>query len=122
MNRQMVSTDKAPAAVGVHFQGGIGADFIFGSGQIAISQETGRLVGRSILEENRQALRNMAAILEATGSSLDEVVKTTVFLARIADFQSMKEVYKESFASAPLSRPTVGVSRPTVEDAYRLKR
>jgi 2-iminobutanoate/2-iminopropanoate deaminase len=111
MEREIVATDKAPAAVGPYSQAVVVGRFVFASGQIAIDPQTGQLIRGGIVKQTRQVLRNLAAVLEAAGSSLDKVVKTTVFLSDVADFQNMNRVYEEFFPSAPPARSTVEVGR-----------
>jgi 2-iminobutanoate/2-iminopropanoate deaminase len=111
MEREIVATDKAPAAVGPYSQAVVVGEFVFTAGQIAIDPQTGQLIRGGIVEETRQVLRNLAAVLDAAGSSLDKVVKTTIFLSDIADFQNVNRVYGEFFPSAPPARSTVEVGR-----------
>ena len=111
MEREIVATDKAPAAVGPYSQAAAVGQFVFTAAQIAIDPQTGQLIEGGIVEETRQVLHNLTAVLEAAGSSLDKVVKTTIFMSDIADFQNMNRVYGEFFASAPPARSTVEVGR-----------
>jgi 2-iminobutanoate/2-iminopropanoate deaminase len=111
MEREIVATDKAPAAVGPYSQAVVVGQFVFTAGQIAIDPQTGQLIRGGIVEETRQVLRNLAGVLEAAGSSLDKVVKTTVFLSDMADFQNVNRVYGEFFPAAPPARSTIEVSR-----------
>jgi 2-iminobutanoate/2-iminopropanoate deaminase len=110
MKREVIATKKAPAAVGPYSQAIRVGDFVFTAGQLAIDPATGRLVEGGIEEQTRQALRNIAAVLEAAGSSLDKVVKTTVFLKNMGDFKAMNRVYAEFFANEPPGRSTVEVA------------
>jgi 2-iminobutanoate/2-iminopropanoate deaminase len=109
MKSEIVATEKAPAAVGPYSQAMAVGEFVFASGQLGISPQTGRLIRGGIVEQTRQVLHNLGAVLEAAGSSLDKVVKTTVFLSDMADFSDMNRVYEESFPSAPPARSTVEV-------------
>ncbi len=111
MEREIIVTDRAPAAVGPYSQGVVVGEFVFASGQVAIDPRTGRLIRGGIVEQTRQVLHNLSAVLEAAGSSLDKVVKTTVFLSDMADFQIMNRVYEDFFPSAPPARSTVEVAR-----------
>lgn len=111
MEREIVATDKAPAAVGPYSQAVVVGQFVFTAGQIAIDPQTGQLIRGSIVEETRQVLRNLATVLEAADSSLDKVVKTTIFLSDMADFQNVNRVYGEFFPAAPPARSTIEVSR-----------
>lgn len=110
-DRQIVSTTSAPAAIGPYSQAVSAAPLVFTAGQIAIVPATGQLAGDDIRTQTRQVLENVSAILRAAGSSLDRVVKTTVFLKDMGEFQAMNEVYAEFFASSPPARSTVEVSR-----------
>jgi len=109
MKREIIATDRAPAAVGPYSQAVRVGDFVFTAGQLAIDPSTGKLVEGGIEEQTRQVLRNIAAVLEAAGSSLDKVVKTTVFLGNMGDFKSMNKVYGEFFSDQPPARSTVEV-------------
>ncbi|NLG71670.1 MAG: RidA family protein [Chloroflexi bacterium] len=95
--RQTIHSDQAPKAIGPYSAAVRAGEFIFLSGQLGIDPDSGELVPGGIQEETRQALKNARAILEAAGSSLDRVVKTTVFLRDINDFASMNAAYAEFF-------------------------
>jgi 2-iminobutanoate/2-iminopropanoate deaminase len=110
MRREVIATEKAPAAVGPYSQAIRVGDFVFTAGQLAFDPATAKLVEGGIEEQTRQVLRNIAAVLEASGSSLDKVVKTTVFLKDIGDFKAMNGVYGEFFANQPPARSTVEVA------------
>jgi 2-iminobutanoate/2-iminopropanoate deaminase len=110
MPREQISTTAAPAAIGPYSQAIASGDFVFASGQVALDPATGQLLQGDVREQTRLALRNVQAVLEAAGSSLDGVVKTTVFLTQMADFAAMNEVYAEAFTSAPPARSTVAVA------------
>ena len=109
MKREVIATKMAPAAVGPYYQAIRVGDFVFTAGQLAFDPDTGKLVEGGIEEQTQQVLRNIAAVLEAAGSSLDRVVKTTVFLEDMGDFRAMNEVYSEFFAQEPPARSTVEV-------------
>jgi 2-iminobutanoate/2-iminopropanoate deaminase len=109
MVREPISTTAAPAAIGPYSQAIATGGFIFASGQIALDPQTGQLVGGDIRAQTRRALENLQAVLNAGGSSLDQVVKTTVFLAHLSDFGAMNEVYAQYFPGAPPARSTVPV-------------
>ena len=96
-----ISTEKAPKAIGPYSQAIACGDMLYTSGQIALSPVTGALVGTTIAEQTEQIMQNLAAVLEAAGSSFDKVVKTTCFLADIADFAVFNEVYGKYITSAP---------------------
>ena len=110
MKREVIATEKAPAAVGPYSQAIRVGDFVFTAGQLAIDPATGKLAEGGIEAQTRQVLRNIAAVLEAAGSSLDKVVKTTVFLKDMSDFKAMNQVYGKFFASEPPARSTVEVA------------
>lgn len=110
MKREVIATEKAPAAVGPYSQAIRVGDLVFTAGQLAIDPATGKLIEGGIEEQTRQVLRNIAAVLKAAGSSLDRVAKTTVFLKDMGDFKAMNQVYSEFFASEPPARSTVEVS------------
>jgi 2-iminobutanoate/2-iminopropanoate deaminase len=97
-----VHTDAAPAAVGAYSQAVVAGDLVFVSGQLPIDPATGDFAGPGVREEAAQSLRNGAAVLEAAGSGIAHVVKTTVLLADIADFAAVNEVYAEVFSGGVL--------------------
>ncbi len=108
---QIVSTSHAPAAIGPYVQGNVVGGFLFASGQIPLDPETGEIVGSDIRSQTAQVMKNVHAILEAAGSSFDQVVKTTCFLDNMDDFAAFNEVYAESFPSHLPSRSAVEVAR-----------
>ncbi len=109
--RRTIATDRAPRAIGPYVQAVQVGEWIFVSGQIALDPETGDLVPGGIEEQTECVLRNIRAILEAAGSSLEKVVKTTVYLADLNDFSKMNEVYARYFPGEKPARATVEVSR-----------
>jgi 2-iminobutanoate/2-iminopropanoate deaminase len=109
--KEIVSTDKAPGAIGPYSQAIKAAGMIFCSGQIPIDPATGNLVSEDITEQTEQVLKNLAEVLSAGGASLNEVVKTTVFLADMNDFQAMNEVYARHFSDNKPARATVQAAR-----------
>jgi 2-iminobutanoate/2-iminopropanoate deaminase len=109
MDRTIVSSEKAPAAVGPYSQAVIAGELVFTAGTLPLDRETGRVVGEDIVGQTEQVLANLAAVLEAAGSSLDKVLKTTVFLTDMDDFAAMNTVYAGFFASEPPARATVQV-------------
>ncbi len=111
MERRAISTENAPKAIGPYSQAIRSGDFIFCAGQAALDPSTGRLIEGGIQEQTRRVLQNLDAVLQAAGSSLSRVVKTTVFLANMDDFKAMNGVYAEFFTAAPPARSTVQVSR-----------
>ena len=110
MNKETVVTDKAPKAIGPYEQAIKVGEFVYTAGQIPIDPKTGNFVEAGIAAQTRQVLENLKAVLEAAGSSLDHVVKATVFLKNIADFAAMNEVYTEYLGKAKPARSTVAVA------------
>lgn len=108
--REQVQTKNAPAAIGPYSQAIKANGFVYVSGQIAIDPETGEFVSGGIAEQTQRVLKNLAAVLEASGSSLDQVVKTTVFLADMKEFVGMNEVYATFFSGPPPARATVAAA------------
>lgn len=108
---QVVSTEKAPQAVGPYSQAIIANGFIFVSGQIAIDPASGQINQGSTAEQTRQVLKNLSAVLESVDSGMDKVVKATVFIKDMNDFQSMNEVYAEFFKNNKPARACVEVAR-----------
>lgn len=109
--REAVSTDAAPKAIGPYSQAIKGGGFVFVSGQIPLDPVTGALVPADIESQTHRVLQNISAILQAAGSSMDQVVRTTVFLLDFNDFAAMNAVYAEYFPAPPPARATVQVSR-----------
>ncbi len=109
--RQVVTTDRAPAAIGPYSQAIRGGGFVFTACCLGIDPATGQLVGGGIAAQTRRALANLEAILEAAGASLQQVTKTTVFLTDMADFKAMNEVYALAFPAEPPARTTVAVTQ-----------
>ncbi len=107
MSQQVISTSSAPAAVGAYSQGIIANGFIFTAGQIPLIPGSSALREGGIGAQTRQSLNNIQAVLEAAGSSMDKVVKTTVFLADINDFAAFNAVYGEFFPDNPPARSTI---------------
>ncbi|MBI2532394.1 MAG: RidA family protein [Deltaproteobacteria bacterium] len=110
MNREAILTDNAPKAIGPYAQAIKANGFIYTAGQIPIDPKTGNFVEGGINEQTRQALENLKAVLAAAGSSLDQVVKATVFLKNMTDFPAMNEVYGEYLGTAKPARSTVAVA------------
>lgn len=109
--KKIISTDKAPTAFGPYSQGVIAGQFIFVSGQIPFDPITGKMIEGSIKDQTEQSLKNVKAILEAAGASLDDVVKCTVFLKDMNTFSEMNAKYTEFFTSNPPARAAVEVAR-----------
>lgn len=111
MAKEIISTSKAPAAIGPYSQATKTGNFVFTSGQIPINPETGELVKGDIKEQTRQVLENLKAVLEAAGSRLDKVVKTTVFINDMNRFGDVNEVYASFFTGDYPGRSCVEVAR-----------
>lgn len=107
MPKQVIATENAPAAVGAYSQGIIANGFVFTAGQIPLIPGTSSLREGGIAAQTRQSMNNVKGVLEAAGSGLDKVVKTTVFLADIEDFAAFNAVYAEFFPNNPPARSTV---------------
>ncbi len=111
MPRDLVKTDAAPQAIGPYSQAIKANGFVFLSGQIALDPQTGQLVGQDIKTQTRRVLTNITAVLTAAGSSLDKVVRCTVFLKDMNDFGPMNEEYGSYFKEVPPARTTVQVAK-----------
>jgi len=112
MVKQVVSTRQAPAAIGPYSQAVISPNgMVYTAGQVAIVPATGEIIAGGIKEQTRQVLENIKAILDAAGSSMANVAKTTVFLKDMSEFGAMNEVYAEFFKESPPARSTVEVAR-----------
>jgi 2-iminobutanoate/2-iminopropanoate deaminase len=109
--RRVVKTEGAPGAIGPYSQAIVAGGFVYTSGQIPIDPETGQFVEGGVREQTAQVLRNLSKVLEAAGSSLSRVVRTTVFLADMNDFAAMNDVYATFFAEEPPARSTVQAAR-----------
>ena len=105
-----VQTNSAPAAIGPYSQAMISGNLVYTSGQIALSPETGEIIGSSITEQTEQVAKNLKALLEASGSSITKAVKTTCFLADMNDFAAFNGVYEKYFTGKP-ARSTVAVKQ-----------
>jgi 2-iminobutanoate/2-iminopropanoate deaminase len=109
--KDRIQTDSAPKAIGPYSQAIKANGLVFASGQIPLDPATMQVVEGGIREQTERVMNNLSAVLGAAGSSLDQVVKTTVFLADLADFAEMNETYGRFFGEAPPARSTVQVSR-----------
>ena len=110
--KEIIQTHNAPAAIGPYAQGIRAANMVFTAGQIGIDPKTGEIASGGIKAETERALLNIKAIVEAAGSSLEKVVKTTVFLRDLNDFAHMNEVYQRFFGSSLPARSTVQARLP----------
>lgn len=110
MGKGIISTDKAPKAIGPYSQGVRAGGFVFFSGQIPLDPGTGELKGNSSAEQAEQVMVNIAAVLGAAGLNFGDVVKTTIFMTDLSEFAAVNEVYGRCFAGAPPARSTVQVS------------
>jgi len=108
--REIISTDKAPAAVGPYSQAVRLGDLIYTAGQIALVPETGQLVSDETEAQTRQVMTNLSNVLEAAGSNLANVVKTTIFVTDLADFALINNIYGSFFTADPPARSTVQVA------------
>ncbi|MCP4754853.1 MAG: RidA family protein [Proteobacteria bacterium] len=111
MKKEIVSTDRAPAAIGPYSQAIQAGNMLFASGQIAIDPATGEIIEGDVQAQTRQVLVNLEAILTAAGASLENVVKTTVYICSIDDFPLVNEAYGEFFKTDPPARACVEVSK-----------
>lgn len=109
MIRQVITTTHAPAAIGPYSQAIKTDSLIFASGQLGLIPATGKLA-EGVEAQARQALANVAALLQAAGSSMDQIVKTTIFLANLADFATVNAIYAQAFTGSPPARSTVQVA------------
>lgn len=109
--KDIIATDRAPRAIGPYSQAVRAGNLVFASGQIPIDPSTGEFVPGGIAEQTEQVLRNLTAVFEAAGLGMDQVIKTTVFLADMDDFTAMNEVYGRFFGAAPPARATVQAAR-----------
>lgn len=110
MHKEIISTDKAPAAVGPYSQGVYAGSLVYTAGQIPLDPNTGKLVEGDIQAQTRQVIHNLKAVLEAAGSSLENVVKTTVFLDDMDDYAAVNEVYGSFFGESAPARSAVQVA------------
>jgi 2-iminobutanoate/2-iminopropanoate deaminase len=109
--REVIATDEGPKAIGPYSQAIKANGFVFLSGQIALDPATQQLISGDATAQTERVLQNLAGVLNAAGSSLAQVVKTTVFLKNMSDFAAMNEVYGRYFTQAPPARSTVEIAR-----------
>lgn len=109
--KETISTENAPGAIGPYSQAVKTGNMVFCSGQIPIDPATNEFVSNDVAEQTRQVLKNLTAVLQAAGTNLNNVVKTTVFLADMNDFTAMNEIYAEFFSENKPARATVQAAR-----------
>ena len=109
--KKIIKTDAAPQAIGPYSQAIEANGFLFVSGQIALDPKSGQIVSGDVKEQAKRVMENGKAIIEAAGSNLSRVVKTTIYLKNIADFSVVNEIYGGYFPADPPARATVEVSR-----------
>jgi 2-iminobutanoate/2-iminopropanoate deaminase len=109
--REIIATEQAPRAIGPYSQAIRAAGLIFTSGQVAIDPATQQVIAGDVSAQTDRVMKNLAAILQASGSTLEKVVRCTVFLKNMGDFAAMNEVYGRYFKDAPPARSTVEVAR-----------
>lgn len=108
--KQKITTKAAPAAIGPYSQATRAGGFVFVSGQLPLDPDTGKIVPGGIAEQTRRSVENVQAVLEAGGSSIDDTVKTTIYLQDIGDFAAMNEVYASVFGTSVPARAAVEVA------------
>jgi 2-iminobutanoate/2-iminopropanoate deaminase len=109
MERTLIQTNQAPAAIGPYSQAIRVGQLLFTSGQIPLDPQSGELVGEDVQTQTHRVLRNLKAVLESAGASLNSVIKTTVFLSTMDNFQAMNSIYATYFGEVPPARSTVAV-------------
>jgi len=109
--REVISTEGAPKAIGPYSQAIRAGGFLFTSGQVAIDPATQQVIAGDVSAQTDRVLKNLGAILQASGSGLEQVVRCTVFLKNMGDFGAMNDVYGKYFKQAPPARSTVEVAR-----------
>lgn len=119
--QRTVSTDDAPAAVGAYSQATTNGDLVFTAGQLPMTPEGEVLADRSVTEQTKQCLENVAAILESEGLSLSDVLKVSVFLDDIDDFEEVNEVYSSYFGEEPPARSALEVGKLPKEAALEIE-
>jgi 2-iminobutanoate/2-iminopropanoate deaminase len=111
MSKKQISTDQAPSAIGPYSQAIQAGDMLFVSGQIPLEPKTGDLIGGDIGAQTHKVLKNLKGVIEAAGTTMDHVVKTTIFLKDLSDFNAVNEVYGEYFRAPYPARACVEVAR-----------
>jgi 2-iminobutanoate/2-iminopropanoate deaminase len=121
MTKRKVETASAPAPIGPYSQAVVAGRLVFASGQAAIDPRTGELIAGDVAEQTAQVMRNLRAVLEAAGSGLDRVLKTTVYLADMADFAAMNEAYARFFTQDPPARTTIQAARLPLDASVEIE-
>ena len=121
MGKKTIHTDDAPAAAGAYSQATTDGDLVFTAGQVALTPDGESLADEPVDVQTEQVLENLEAVLEAAGTDFENVLKTTVFLADIDDFEAMNEVYGSYFDSEPPARSAVEVGTPPLEMAVEIE-
>jgi 2-iminobutanoate/2-iminopropanoate deaminase len=121
MTREIISTDKSPAAIGPYSQGIVSGGMLFTAGQLGIDVETGLFVCDTAAGQAIKALENARAVIEAGGMTFDDVVKVTVFMRDMNDFAAVNEVYSKVFSQDPPARSAVEVARLPVDAAVEIE-
>jgi 2-iminobutanoate/2-iminopropanoate deaminase len=121
MSKQIVRTEQAPQAIGPYSQAVVGGGFVYVAGQLALDPRTGQLVPGDVRIQTKRVMENIKAILEGAGSSLSNVVKTTVFLRDMNDFGAMNEIYGSYFQEDPPARSTFQVAKLPRDGAVEIE-
>jgi 2-iminobutanoate/2-iminopropanoate deaminase len=121
MSKRIVRTEEAPQAIGPYSQAVVAAGFVYTAGQLALDPHTGQLVPGDVRIQTKRVMENIKAILESAGSSLAEVVKTTIFLRDMNDFGAMNEIYGSYFQEDPPARSTVQVAKLPRDGAVEIE-
>jgi len=121
MGKRIVRTEEAPQAIGPYSQAVVAGGFVYTAGQLALDPHTGQLVPGDVRIQTKRVMENIKAILESAGSSLAEVVKTTIFLRDMNDFGAMNEIYGSYFQEDPPARSTVQVAKLPRDGAVEIE-